>query len=336
MRSSESGCAETYTEEYIDDNDEGDDEEVLGYPSMVPSDNNIINTEEVLSPDSASLQSRNQGNNFFGCFLGPHVGESLAEKKNRLCTQLGLSNRAEGSTLIQKLFAKEEDAREEDKSSPEVIQQQGCTGNKILEVSPRALLTGYLFYEYHLWCILKKGMMSNTSSEAQKKHDERLMRPSQDPEGPSTVPTHHSLLNPEHWMGWWCRIHEFVHIPFKRDSRWYIVPKLEWLSPVVIEGTDEQRCANVLDVPQFLDAAAKLSAEARERNIPRKRRVLLAEVRWEGSSPVVDCRDGQWVEASRGFVVEQSWPDSRLYQPHGFDLSWCPELVVSSEECECT
>ncbi|GAQ80347.1 hypothetical protein KFL_000520180 [Klebsormidium nitens] len=47
-------------------------------------------------------------------------------------------------------------------------------------------------------------------------------------------------LNPGHWVGWWTRdVRKFLGDPSFRESRWYIIPKMEWLSPVVIRPSAE-------------------------------------------------------------------------------------------------
>jgi hypothetical protein len=35
---------------------------------------------------------------------------------------------------------------------------------------------------------------------------------------------------------------------------------------------------------------------------------------------------GAWIETSRGFIVENTWPISKLYKPHGYVVSWSPSL----------
>lgn len=49
-----------------------------------------------------------------------------------------------------------------------------------------------------------------------------------------------AALNPGHWVGWWTRdVRKFLGDPSFRESRWYIIPKMEWLSPVVIRPPAE-------------------------------------------------------------------------------------------------
>lgn len=47
-------------------------------------------------------------------------------------------------------------------------------------------------------------------------------------------------LNPGHWIGWWTRdIRIFLGDPLFYGSRWYIIPKMEWLSPVIIRRSEK-------------------------------------------------------------------------------------------------
>jgi len=170
-----------------------------------------------------------------------------------------------------------------------------------LSVVPSALLKGYLFYEYKLWCFLESAPT---------------------PSVPDNEPSEKASLNVSHWMGWWTRdIMEFANLPRHQHSNWYIVPKLEWLSPVVIPSSDPDRCARVLCLSDFVLTAAQVAEEAARLQMPRKRRFLVAELRWDES---VSSTRGAWLEVSRGFVVEDTWPESKVYKAHGYWVSWAP------------
>lgn len=269
---------------------------------------------------------------FLGCFLGPHVGETLYDRKARLMNQLTLSQNTHAASMLCKLFGSTRD--EESKipfnyssgqnpciiSSRDLDEEIESQHAKVLRVSPRALLKGYLFYEYELWCQLhSKAQLLNKetwNSDADNSFD--------------------TELNPDHWMGWWTRERDFVNfarLPIREHNKWYIVPKLEWLSPVVIDGEDKERIQQVFSLDKFLIVAAKVAEEAERLNIPRKRRFLVAEVSWDTTTTSYHACDstantegsikgcGKWTEVSRGFLVEDTWPDSRLYKPHGYRIS---------------
>lgn len=163
-----------------------------------------------------------------------------------------------------------------------------------------------------------------------------------------------SRLNPQHWFGWWTRVSDFKKFActtVHNHSRWYIVPKLEWLSPIVIGEDDEVRSRQMLSIDEFLVMAARVADEAERADMPRKQRFMVAEMLWEPEQHaqsyrskcdfnkqqirsdrlVTCCR--KWVEISRGFVVEDTWPDSRMYKPHGYRLSWSPSRKASSNVC---
>jgi hypothetical protein len=67
------------------------------------------------------------------------------------------------------------------------------------------------------------------------------LRLAKDPptKGSPSVPEKASL-NPLHWIGWWTRdVRTFLGDPLFRGSRWYIIPKMEWLSPVMIRTSEK-------------------------------------------------------------------------------------------------
>eukprot|EP00250_Pteridium_aquilinum_P007312 c17059_g1_i1 orf=41-2161(+) len=288
---------------------------------------------------------------FLGCFLGPHVGETLYNRKTRLINQLALSQNMHAASLLSKLFSSTPAERLNSlfNDNNHCLGGNLCTTSgrqadveidsqhaKVVRVLPRALLKGYLFYEYHLWCQLhpREKLVQGANHCFETSNS-----------GAWNNDADHSFVakvNSGHWMGWWTRAHDFAkfaRLPIHEHSRWYIVPKLEWLSPVVIDGGDEARIRQVFSLDEFLIVAEKVAEEAERTNIPRKRRFLVAEVLWETMSPSYgaggsialhcDCDGssmgcGRWIEVSRGFVVEDTWPDSRLYKPHGYRLSLLP------------
>jgi hypothetical protein len=293
---------------------------------------------------------------FLGCFLGPHVGETLFDRKARLRNQLALSSNPCAALMLQSLYFidKPQDSAKDlnpssiggrdchkkfetntqwEEACPKIIPlQETAAGDndigvvfddfsddlgargfieapEVLNVLPSALLKGYLFYEYKLWQFL----------ETERRHDDGIHVPHQ-PEKAS--------LNMNHWMGWWTRdISEFAHLPRHQRSMWYIVPKLEWLSPVLIPESDVIRCAQVHCLDEFVVIAKRVADEAARLQMPRKRRFLVAELCWESNWPKnMGTSGGAWLEVSRGFVVEDSWPVTKLYRPHGYVMSWSPTL----------
>lgn len=394
-----------------------------------------------------ALEQLKQVDEFLGCFLGPHVGETLFDRKARLCNQLALSDHPCAALVLQDLFADEElcepinfeqSAHKVDTSFPRFDsgregREEGPT-NRLhkeeepilagaaessayvvddnreqdvfvdadledvevirgeedpLDVIPSALLKGYLFYEYKLWRLLQsqkqvqveQGMNASTSLSASNpdvlrtssahvqatdlstcKRENLNVADHRDEEeavtnGRKADLSFKSSLNINHWMGWWTRdITEFAYLPLHHESMWYIVPKLEWLSPVSIPASDAEKCARVLTLENLIAMAAKVAEEAGRLDMPRKRRFLVAEMHWEADQTLthemVECtycdrkesndspsivadsslKCGSWVEASRGFIVEETWPVSRLYTPHGYVASWSSSLQRSHLE----
>ncbi|KAI5058969.1 hypothetical protein GOP47_0025288 [Adiantum capillus-veneris] len=290
-------------------------------------------------------KSRWHANMFLDCFLGPHVGETLYNRKTRLINQLALSQNVHAASLLYKCFGLRSDAEaissfSANRCNADLDESLGTTGRctdkaierqhgEALRIFPRAFLKGYLFYEYELWRQLYPevavGQQVLNSKAVNRDCDLRYA----------------ARVSPKHWMGWWtraCNFTNFVRLPVHEHSKWYIVPKLEWLSPVVIDGEDEIRNQRVLSSDEFFIVAEKVAEEAERTNISRKRRFMVAEVVWEplnathceidqavcwqcDGSPK-EC--GRWTEVSRGFVVEDTWPDSRLYRPLGYRLPLLP------------
>lgn len=313
---------------------------------------------------------------FLGCFLGPHIGETLCDRKTRLRNQLALSKNSLASSFLHRTYAIGDFSDQPQEkgyfSAGNSSKQEKCSveteHKSILKIVPGALLKGYLFYEYELWQLLRvrrsenringscdfcTRMMMDASKKKQTIEVNNISK--RLPIGSSSVlpeinyefhcscfkfKTSKSKLNPQHWMGWWVRIDEFAKFAQACEkSRWYIVPKKEWLSPVIVNGFDMEGCAKVMMLDEFLATAAKVAEEATLSEVPRKRRFMVAEVCWEadsvdpvGSEGRFECDSsplhslGAWIEVSRGFVVEETWPDSRVYRPHGYIPNWSPCL----------
>lgn len=105
----------------------------------------------------------------------------------------------------------------------------------------------------------------------------------------SSAPHHNPGLAKGHLRGWWTHIDK-LNIPQQRvESRWMIIPRLRWLSPLVIETPDVEE---MLTVQALGRCCQELLAK-------RPDPLLLAEL-----VPV----DGRWCEVTRGFVVGSGWP----------------------------
>ncbi|KAH6556822.1 hypothetical protein KP509_1Z152900 [Ceratopteris richardii] len=286
---------------------------------------------------------------FLGSFLGPHVGETLYNRKTRLINQLSLSQNIHAAALLCHHFG-----------SCNPTESSLCTGDnchlskallntfdnytslinhkhhKVLRVFPRAILKGYLFYEHELWAQIYQ---KSRSGQGVNNYPETTNSSAQSNAG---VNYDTSIINPGHWMGWWIQASNFPIFAMStahKQSKWYIVPKLEWLPPVVIDAADEIRTHQVLSLNEFMIVAEKIAKEAEQTKISRKQRFMVAEMAWETVNemdPACDSKRfgsnldglseefGRWTEISRGFVVEDSWPDTRMYSPHGYKLFSVP------------
>lgn len=128
------------------------------------------------------------------------------------------------------------------------------------QLVPQAFVKGYLFYPY----------------------DRDWRNPTQIPVGVSA----------SHLKGWWCR-HAEVPVRLRScpaENRWLLLPRLQWLSPVVRENA-----TGLMDENELLECLGEYFSE-------HYKALLLVELK-AGS-------DG-WNEVSRGFVVNESWPGER-------------------------
>ncbi len=104
---------------------------------------------------------------------------------------------------------------------------------------------------------------------------------------PAIVP---AASAPGHGRGWWLR-HGETQVPASaRSSRFLILRRPEWLSPLHLpdDGGAKPIAAN--------DLAGRLDRHFRQDHAP----ILVSEVRRDG--------DGWWRELARGFVVHATWP----------------------------
>lgn len=146
-----------------------------------------------------------------------------------------------------------------------------------------AHIQGYLFYHVHFW------MQHHLQFEAS-----------------ITPDTSHLLrINPRHWHGWWVHA-DRAHVlgDLFPDSKWHVVPKLRWLSPVVIFPGQEDELLSLEELIALLQRLEEISSGT---GSARSQRLLLAEMSFDPS-----LHDGAWMESSRGFVVEVGWPAERL------------------------
>lgn len=389
-------------------------------PGMAPFEGSIENggSRTTTADEYNALNSQESSSEvdaFLGCYLGPHVGETLLDRKARLRNQLALSANPCAALMLRDLYQNKDMAESRNRlnklrnaelqNSPELptvaepqtvaelqnvaelrsvaelptvgklqnvpelrsvaelpiaaelqnvpelrsvaelqnvpkprtvaelqtadiaeigdedLDSGSREDSEQLSVVASALLKGYLFYEYKLWCYLESHGLRNVTACVPSMQD-------------ADQPTEEARLSRNHWMGWWTRdIMEFGDLPRHQHSKWYIVPKLEWLSPVVIPLWEPDRCARVHSLSDFVLISAQVAEEAARLHMPRKRRFLVAEVCW--SPDWEPCHEsvgeelatrGAWLEVSRGFVVEDTWPESKMYRPHGYVVSWSPSL----------
>ncbi|XP_006850873.2 uncharacterized protein LOC18440672 isoform X1 [Amborella trichopoda] len=265
------------------------------------------------------------------CFVGPHIGETLCDRKSRLSNQLYLSKNSLAASFLERTYNHSdaddhtlEKANESLKHSDGKINNDMETIQNPLTVIPGAVLKGYLFYEFELWKVLEKRRKHDISPKISDISME-FIGISLEEQGIHGTELTKSGLNPFHWIGWWANVREFETFARKsEETRWYIVPKKEWLSPVVTEVYNE----NILTLDELLVMAAKVAEEAQSLQIPRKRRFMVVEVRWRD----VNLDLGIWVEISRGFLVEETWPGSREYRPHGYRPEQSPGLSSHARE----
>lgn len=78
--------------------------------------------------------------------------------------------------------------------------------------------------------------------------------------------------------------------------------------------TSVESASRLLSSAEFLLQIETLQAVAERCKVPRRGRVLVADLRWEGVASEegddvsISEMDGAWIEVSRGFVVESTWP----------------------------
>ncbi|GBG82045.1 hypothetical protein CBR_g34324 [Chara braunii] len=238
-----------------------------------------------------------------------------------------------------------------------------------IQVWAGAVSKGYLFYEYNLWVELQKQdwergiaqlkcrlQMENGKPKKLGVHSRSGINEIAEQVDRNNQERKNAELNPNHWKGWWTRdIRQLILQPHHHDSRWYIISKMEWLAPIVVHATSGKDAAptGVLDSDQLMERIEALAVEAEKGGSPRKRRALVAELRWRGGlvgacgdnlgvtdqrpeglslqgssqnsqaavSPEVRGEDlnrkGAWVEVSRGFVVEKTWRETDAGMPCG-------------------
>lgn len=152
-----------------------------------------------------------------------------------------------------------------------------------MEIKTVAHIQGYLFYHMHFWAQHNRNLETSIAQDTTQ-----LLK-----------------INPKHWHGWWVHA-DGVHVlgELFPGSKWHVVPKLRWLSPVVmISGHEEE----LLSLEDLIDMLSQLAMDSSKRGTWRQQRLLLAEM-----IPNPDLHDGVWIESSRGFVVERGWPQEPL------------------------
>ncbi|CAI7798854.1 unnamed protein product [Closterium sp. NIES-53] len=384
-----------------------------------------------------------------GQYLGPHVGESLRDRKARLSRQLQLGQQGHGGQLITRMYGSTvegggstdtdpppcTDRRWRGQESERILRngemaekieagseafgaeesgEESSPVGRISSLQAAALLQGYLFYEYPLWVEMRameegcggrngKGASVLATPETEESALDALTSDGTWLESSTVTCTAADTaaegaavataagtaaapgtgVFPWHWHGWWTHDAAAVVLhPRHAYSRWYILPKDEWLSPVFVPDatspTRPQHPVTTSPSPRLddispgavpdpgatcedaelgagfawrpdgiatpllgdvlLETIYRCSEDARSRKLPRKLRFLVAELRWDPEyltsknirvfdSSIDNACEGfghgeesgaAWVEVSRGFIVEEGWPDSRSHPPHGF------------------
>lgn len=130
------------------------------------------------SPDSAASfeGSTDSGvrkvDAFLGSYLGPHLGESLRDRKARLCNQLALSANPCAAIMLQNLYRNkgklaEEQGTTSTSEEEDLDNNNNSEESEHLSVVPSALLKGYLFYEYKLWSFLESRTSMNDMTQTE-------------------------------------------------------------------------------------------------------------------------------------------------------------------------
>ncbi len=104
-------------------------------------------------------------------------------------------------------------------------------------------------------------------------------------------PTHIPAgVSEKHLKGWWCRHIDVAALLQQRSSekRWLVLPRLQWLSSVFTSSDKE------------LLIAAELEEYLLQYFSEHYKALLLVELKFV---------DGTWQEQSRGFVVNDAWPE---------------------------
>mmetsp|Transcript_9848 Transcript_9848/g.36063 ORF Transcript_9848/g.36063 Transcript_9848/m.36063 type:complete len:579 (+) Transcript_9848:192-1928(+) len=255
-------------------------------------------------------------------FLGPHQGESLAERRDHLKGQLQLSALPAARAQVEELIGSH-------------------------AMSGYASLRGFFFFPHTLW---QEALAVRCRGSPRGGHEgpfgDRLIW-KRSPIG---------VVNRNTVKGWWLYTHE-LHLletqSHSKEARFGILSKDYWLAPVrlaphevqefsfapddevrlQVPDTNCEGCAistirgqqptsvstckggkrigSVKDIVELLTVhalsrkIARLQEDAHARNRHRAGRVLVAEV-----VPQVDAGSNGivWIERSRGFVVESDWP----------------------------
>lgn len=94
-----------------------------------------------------------------------------------------------------------------------------------------------------------------------------------------------------HLRGWWCYQSQLADVLNASDTawRWMIVPRMRWLAPVLSHSD-----VGLLDADTLLREVADYFESNRHA-------LLLVALQAQGSD---------WLEVSRGFVVEDTWPQA--------------------------
>lgn len=104
------------------------------------------------------------------------------------------------------------------------------------------------------------------------------------------APHHNPGVAAGHLRGWWSPIEPFNVPQQSADSHWAVIPRLRWLSPLILAEAEIDTLIARADLWQYCRAHMAKSPEP----------FLIAEM--------VPASDGHWHEITRGFIVNEGWP----------------------------
>lgn len=148
-----------------------------------------------------------------------------------------------------------------------------------IDIRKMAHIQGYLFYHVRFWMLYRNEIESLLEPE-----EGRDLR-----------------INRKHWHGWWMHARDASLLAeMCNQSKWYVVPKLRWLSPALLHPHESDV---LLGTTELVGRLKRLKECAEQTGKPRQQRFLVAQMDLDEA-----LHGGCWTESSRGFFVEDDWP----------------------------